>query len=43
MSKYGNQTNCENLDCVVQLEIDQGGYLLNHPRTNIKVAIYINV
>ena len=22
----------ENLDCVIQLEIDQASYLLNHPR-----------
>ena len=31
MSKYGDQTHCENLDCVSQLEIGQAGYLLNHP------------
>ena len=31
MSRYGDQTNCENLDCVGQLEIGQVGYLLNHP------------
>ena len=33
MSKYGDQTHCENLDCVSRLEIDQTGYLLNHPRS----------
>ena len=32
MSKYGDQTYCENLDCVGQLEIGQAGYLSNHPR-----------
>ena len=32
VSKYGDQTHCENLDCVGQLEIGQAGYLLNHPR-----------
>ena len=33
MSKYGDQTHCENLDCVSQSEIGQAGYLLNPPRT----------
>ena len=33
MSKYGDQTHYENLDCVGQLEIVQAGYLLNHPYT----------
>ena len=33
MSKYGDQTYCENLDCVGQLQIGQAGYLLNHPCT----------
>ena len=31
MSYYGDQTHCENLDCVGQLEIGQASYLLNHP------------
>ena len=31
MSKYGDQTHRENLDCVSELEIGQAGYLLNHP------------
>ena len=35
MSKYGDQTNCENLDCVFQLEICQAGYLLNNPRRRV--------
>ena len=34
MSNYDDQTHCENLDCVGQLEIDKAGYLLNHPRMN---------
>ena len=33
MSKYGDQTHCENLDWVGQLKIGQAGYLLNHLRT----------
>ena len=33
MSKYGDKINCENLDCVSQLEIGQAGYLLNHPHS----------
>ena len=32
MSYYGDQTLCENPDCVGQLEIGQASYLLNHPR-----------
>ena len=32
MSKYGDQTHGENLDCVSQFEIGQAGYLLNSPR-----------
>ena len=31
MSKYGDQTHCENLDCVGQLKVGQAGYLLKHP------------
>ena len=31
MSKYGDQTHCENLDCVDHLEKIKAGYLLNHP------------
>ena len=33
MSEHGDQTHCENLDCVGQLEIAQAGYLLKHPRS----------
>ena len=33
MSKYDDQTHCENLDCVDQLEISQAGYQLNNPHT----------
>ena len=32
MSKYGDKTHDENLDCVSWLEIGQAGYLLNSPR-----------
>ena len=32
MSKYGEQTHWENLDCVGQLEIGQESYYVNHPR-----------
>ena len=32
MSEYGDQTHCENLDCVSQLEIGQASFLLNRPR-----------
>ena len=31
-SKYGDQTHCENPDCVCLLEIGQASYVLNHPR-----------
>ena len=34
MSKYGNHTQGESVDCVSQLEIGQAGYLLNHPCIN---------
>ena len=37
MSYYGDQTHCENHDCVGQLEIDQTGYLLTHPRTYVSI------
>ena len=30
-SQYGDQTNCENLDCIGQLKIGQAGNLLKHP------------
>ena len=30
--QYGDQTYCENRDCVGRLEIDQAGCLLTHPR-----------
>ena len=33
MSKYGDQTHCDNFDCVGQVEVGQAGYLVNHPRT----------
>ena len=33
LSKFDEQLNCENLDCVGRVEIGQAGYLLNHPRT----------
>ena len=41
MSKYGDQTHCENLDYVGQLEIYHAGYLLNHPHSmhTYKVAV----
>ena len=32
MSKYGDQTHGENLDCVSLLKIVQTGYLLSDPR-----------
>ena len=32
MYNYGDQTHCESLDCIGQLEIGQAGYLLTHTR-----------
>ena len=34
MSKYGDHTHGDSVDCVSQLKIGQAGYLLNHPRIN---------
>ena len=34
---YGDQTHCENLDCVSQLEIGQADYLLTRHRMYVIV------
>ena len=36
-SKYGDQTHCENPDCVCLLEIGQASYVFNHPRIRCSV------
>ena len=41
MSTYGDQTHCENLDCIGRLEISQTGYLLTHPRINAQIDVGI--
>ena len=45
MSKYDDQTHCENRDCVGQLEIGQAGHLLNHPRNSLPASSsnYLNM